>query len=45
MQMQMVVDSIELSWEIDVEDLSRSYSFLRAPEDREKNKVASGRFR
>ena len=37
MQMQMIVDSVvELSWEFDVEDLSRSYSFLRAPEDRKK---------
>ena len=35
-QMQMIVDSVEMSWEFDVEDLSRSYSFLRAPEDRKK---------
>jgi hypothetical protein len=45
MRMQMVVESVEMSWEFDVEDLSRSYSFLRAPEDREKSKVASDTFR
>jgi hypothetical protein len=38
-QMQMIVDSVEMSWEFDVEDLSRSYSFLRAPEDREKTRL------
>jgi hypothetical protein len=38
-QMQMIVDSVEVSWEFDVEDLSRSYSFLRAPEDREKTRL------
>jgi hypothetical protein len=29
-----VVDSVELSWKIDVEDLSRSYRFPLAPEDK-----------
>ena len=46
MQMQMIVDSVvELSWEFDVEDLSRSYSFLRTPEDREKTRLHQGTFR
>jgi hypothetical protein len=36
MRVQMIVESVEMSWEFDVEELSRSYSFLRAPEDREK---------
>lgn len=39
MQMQMIVESVEMSWEFDVEDLSRSYSFLRALEDREKTRL------
>jgi hypothetical protein len=32
--MEMIVDSDELGWRFDVEDLSRSYRFLRAPEDK-----------